>query len=88
MWCVLAVSALIHTAPPGSIDISLATSTCITFQLYIRGVLISWVRANHEIHEIKTPRIFCRLTVFKSIQSDYYTKVKATKSEHFLWCNR
>ena len=24
----------------------------------IRGVLISWVRANHEIHEIKTPQFY------------------------------
>ena len=41
-------------------------TTCITFQLYIRGMLISWVRANHEIHEIKTPRIFCRFTVLNA----------------------
>ena len=34
------------------------------YLLYFRGVLISWVRAHHEIHEIKTPRIFCRFTVF------------------------
>ena len=33
------------------------------YLLYFRGVLISWVRAHHEIHEIKTPQIFCRFTV-------------------------
>ena len=34
------------------------------YLLYFRGVLISWVRAHHEIHEIKTPRIVCRFTVY------------------------
>ena len=33
------------------------------YLLYFRGVLISWVKAHHEIHEIKTPRIFCCFTV-------------------------
>ena len=31
--------------------------------LYIRGMLISWVVANHENNEIKTPWIFCHFTV-------------------------
>ena len=33
----------------------------------IRGVLISWVVADHENNEIKTPRIFCRFTVYDRI---------------------
>ena len=53
-----------------SVCYKLYTIYSITFQLYIRGMLISWVRANHEIHEIKTPRIFCRFTVMCSHSCD------------------
>ena len=61
--------------------------------LYIRGVLISWVVANHENNEIKTPWIFCRFTVYISMwhicvygRNIYYKLLIITKWDKLKIC--